>query len=117
MYEVYVGGVGTPYAAKMLLVIPVESVACFPQRRSLKYQVTTVSLKVELVESSESRLLFSRMLIWSVPGANVSRTYVAADGCAIESMNARRPGGLNQRALGEMNMCCRDQLSSKDGTR
>ncbi len=95
-------GVGIPYAAKMLLAVPVVSVAYFPCRRSLKYQVTTMSSKVELVGLVEMRMLLSRMLIWSVPGERGSRTYVAADGCAIESMIVRRPGGLNRRASGVM---------------
>ncbi len=94
--------VGIPYAAKMLLVVPVELVAYFPCRRSSKYQVTTVSLKVELVGLIELCMLLSRMLIWSVPGKRGSQTYVAADGCAIESMIARRPGGLNWKASGVM---------------
>jgi hypothetical protein len=66
------------------------------------YQVTTVSSKVELVGLVELRVLMSRMLIWSVPGERGSRTYVAADGCAIESMIVRRPGRLNWRASGVM---------------
>ena len=39
-------------------------------------------------------LLFRRMLIWSLPDARGSFTYVAADGYAIKSRIAHRPGGL-----------------------
>jgi hypothetical protein len=95
-------GVGIPYAAKMLLAVPVESVAYFLHRRSSKYQVTTLSLKVKLVRLVELHMLLSRMLIWSVPGERGFWTYVAADGYAIESMIAQRPGRLNWRASGVM---------------
>ncbi len=64
----------------------VELVAYFLRRRNSKYQVTTVSSKVELVGLVELRMLLSRMLIRSVPGERGSQMYVAADGCAIESM-------------------------------
>jgi hypothetical protein len=61
-----------------------------------------MSSKVELVELVELHMLLSRMSIQSVPGERGSRTYVAADGCAIKSMIAWKPGGLNRRASGVM---------------